>query len=128
MHITGPLLGGALHTHCRSLALQASQPLTSSATFPIATCAVNLLGCFLIGLLSILRMPGHISPAWYLALGTGFAGAFTTFSTFELEADTLAQEGAWTLATTYVLASLILGYAALLLGRLTAIRLSSTSA
>lgn len=128
MHITGLLLGGALGTLCRYLVTLATQPLTSSATFPIATITVNILGCFLIGLLSNLRMTGHISPAWYLALGTGFAGAFTTFSTFELEADTLAQEGAWTLATTYVLASLILGYAALLLGRLTAIRLTSTSA
>jgi CrcB protein len=125
MHITGLMLGGALGTLCRYLVTLAAQPLASSASFPVGTITVNILGCFLIGLLSNLRLTGHIPPAWYLALGTGFTGAFTTFSTFELEADALTQEGAWSLATAYVLASLVLGYAALLLGRFAASHISA---
>lgn len=127
MLITGLMLGGALGTLCRYLVTLATQSLASNAAFPVGTITVNILGCFLIGLLSNLRLTGHIPPAWYLALGTGFAGAFTTFSTFELEADALAQEGAWGVAAGYVLASLVLGYAALLLGRFTATRLSGES-
>jgi CrcB protein len=124
MLIIGLMLGGALGTLCRYLVTLATQSLTSSAALPLGTIAVNVFGCYLIGLLSSLRVTGHISPAWHLALGTGFIGAFTTFSTFELEAHTLAREGTWNLATAYVLASLILGYIALLLGRFTAARFS----
>ena len=118
--ILGLIIGGALGTLCRYLITVATHSLLPSSAFPLATITVNVLGCFLLGMLSHMGRVEYGSPALQLALGTGFAGAFTTFSTFELEADTLARGGAWDLAAIYVISSLVLGYASLLLGRFTA--------
>lgn len=94
-------------------------PFIERATgpFPVATFLVNVVGCFVIGLLAHLRLAGVVPPVWYLALGTGFSGAFTTFSTFELEADGLYRQGAGGMATVYVVVSLAAGYLALVAGR-----------
>jgi len=125
MLIIGLMIGGALGTLGRYLLSTAMQPLTANAPLSLGTITVNILGCFIIGVLSNQRIASNIAPGWYLALSTGFTGAFTTFSTFELETNTLAREGTWSLASAYVFASLILGYAALLLGRFTASRFIS---
>ncbi len=127
MAIVFLMLGGALGTVSRYLVSSASQAV-SSGSFPLGTLVVNVLGCYLIGLLSGLRQVSLLPPAWHLALGTGFLGAFTTFSTFALDAHSLGQEGAWTRATLYVLANLVLGYLALVLGRATALRLGPAAA
>jgi CrcB protein len=55
-----------------------------------------------------------------LALGVGFLGAFTTFSTFEFEIHALIGGGAWLTATMYTLASLFAGLAAVRAGILVA--------
>src|SRR5699024_9324834 len=115
--------GGALGSLSRYLVTLATQSLLSSSAFPLGTIIVNVLGCYLLALLTGLRHLGFVPPAWHLALGAGFLGAFTTFSTFELESHTLAQEGGWSRAALYVLANLVLGYVALLLGRITTLRL-----
>ncbi|MFX3623896.1 MAG: fluoride efflux transporter CrcB [Ectobacillus sp.] len=49
--------------------------------FPYATFFVNVLGSFLLGYL----FGADVGKQWLLLLGTGFMGAFTTFSTFKLE-------------------------------------------
>lgn len=51
------------------------------STFPISTFLVNLLGSFLLGLIFGLNLTDSLK----LLLGTGFMGAFTTFSTFKLD-------------------------------------------
>jgi CrcB protein len=48
---------------------------------PIGTLTVNLLGAFLLGMI----LGAKIDPMYVLLLGTGFMGAFTTFSTLKLE-------------------------------------------
>jgi CrcB protein len=53
------------------------------------TLLVNVVGSFLLGLLTALAAP---EPAM-LALGTGFCGAFTTFSTFAFETTRRLEEG-----------------------------------
>lgn len=58
--------------------------------FPWATLIVNTVGAFLLGLLVAL-VPEPGSP-WRLALGTGFAGALTTYSTLGLEVANLLRE------------------------------------
>jgi fluoride exporter len=58
---------------------------------PWGVLAVNLAGAFLLGLLVGAR-PGD---AMVLALGTGFLGAFTTFSTWMVETDALAVRRRW---------------------------------
>jgi CrcB protein len=121
------MLGGALGTLARYLVTLASQSLLTTS-FPLGTILVNVLGCYLIALLTGLRHGGLLPPAWHFALGTGFLGAFTTFSTFALEGHTLGQQGAWNRATLYVFANLVLGYLALVLGRATAVRLGMGAA
>ncbi|WP_255198624.1 fluoride efflux transporter FluC [Halorarius litoreus] len=53
------------------------------------TLAVNLLGSFLLGVVTTAPLPSAAA----LALGTGFCGAFTTFSTFAFETVRLGEEG-----------------------------------
>lgn len=53
------------------------------------TLAVNAVGSFLLGFLTVAGVPSDVA----LAAGTGFCGAFTTFSTFAFETTRLAEEG-----------------------------------
>src|SRR5215212_2146640 len=75
--------------------------------FPWATFLINVSGSVVLGLVAAAYL-GHPDPArrnWYLFLGTGFCGGFTTFSTFSLETLELVRDGRpWT-ATAYALGS-----------------------
>ena len=75
--------------------------------FPFGTLAVNLLGCFIMGLLLFWRERGIASPALVLVLGIGFLGAFTTFSTFSGETLNFLLHGSLARALLYVGASVI---------------------
>lgn len=79
--------------------------------FPWGTLAVNVAGCFLIGLVWI-WLAGRPGAAWLPFLMTGVLGGFTTFSTFSLDALRLVQEGRGALAAGYVAGSVALGLAA----------------
>lgn len=109
----GSFFGGG----ARFLVSRLVQSLTVSA-FPLGTLAVNVLGCLLIGWLSALPWPGGwLSPQTRLLLTTGFCGGFTTFSTFMNESAGLIREGHWLLVGLYLVASLALGFAAVILGQ-----------
>jgi CrcB protein len=86
--------------------------------FPLGTFVINVGGSFLLGVLGTIIalkvMPN--SEAMRLALGVGFLGAFTTFSTFEFETHALLEDGSWLLAATNVCASLFVGLIALRAG------------
>ena len=92
-------------------------PAGSGAGFPWATFAVNVAGCFLLGLVAGLagRVDG-IDPRLRLLLATGFCGGFTTFSTFMDENAALLRSGHVPVLALYFVASLALGFAAVLLG------------
>ena len=85
-------------------------------SFPWGTMIVNVIGCFLIGLLSGLSFGGRISSSAKLILVTGFCGGFTTFSTFMNENFLLERDGAIISAILYTLASFALGLIAVILG------------
>ncbi|MEK3857037.1 fluoride efflux transporter FluC [Cytobacillus sp. FSL H8-0458] len=81
-----------------------------SAVFPFATLTVNLLGSFLLawlttGLMVRFSLPAHIKTA----LGTGFVGSFTTFSTLSVETAALFLNGKTVLAVLYIAASIFGG-------------------
>ncbi|MFT8872013.1 MAG: CrcB family protein [Sporolactobacillus sp.] len=85
--------------------------------FPQATLLINWSGCFMLAVVSrfliwIPKFPARLASA----IGTGFVGSFTTFSTFSLESVQLFQRGAYCLAALYVLLSAFGGLAACLLG------------
>lgn len=92
--------------------------------FPLGTFTANLLGCFLMGILYVLVIEkGVIDPYWRNWLMTGFLGAFTTFSTFALDAVTLWQNGHGTVALIYVLSSLLCSILAVSLAMYLTLRL-----
>jgi CrcB protein len=86
--------------------------------FPLGTFLVNMTGSFLLGLLGGVLAARLVPRAddVRLALGVGFLGAFTTFSTFEFETHALLEDGAWLPALANVLLSLFLGLLAVRVG------------
>jgi fluoride exporter len=85
--------------------------------FPWGTLAINVVGAFLLGWL----LGGdRFSTTTTVALGAGFLGAFTTFSTFAWEATALVREDRAGAALGYVGASVALGLGASALGYLAA--------
>lgn len=90
--------------------------------FPLGTFLINVSGSFLLGMLGAL-LGDRIVPnadALRLALGVGFLGAFTTFSTFEYETLALFEDGVWLTALTNIFLSLFAGLIAVRLGVVTA--------
>jgi CrcB protein len=81
-------------------------------SFPSGTLAVNLLGSLLLGLLHGAGVTGD----QMLLTGTALLGSFTTFSTWMLESERLADQGEGGLALVNVLGSLAAGLAAVALG------------
>ena len=89
----------------------------TSGQFPWGTLVINVVGSFLLGLLvqlTIDRLLPH--PNWRVALGVGFLGAFTTFSTYAYETVRLADDAAWGMAAANVAATTVIGLAAAFAG------------
>lgn len=76
--------------------------------FPYGTLFVNVLGCLIMGFLSVIMLERFVSLEWRAALLTGLLGAFTTFSTFSLETLNLLNQGEATKALLNILLSLSL--------------------
>ena len=87
------------------------------AAFPWGTWVVNVLGCFLIGLLVALpERSAGLNPEWRQLLVIGFCGGFTTFSAFSLEGLSLFQNNQAVAAFLYIATSIVVGLSATLLG------------
>jgi len=89
----------------------------SGASFPWGTLAVNIMGCFLAGLLWALfehRWP--VAGETRVLILVGFMGAFTTFSAFILETGELFRAAEWLQAAGNILLQNGLGFTALLIG------------
>lgn len=85
--------------------------------FPLGTLAVNVLGCFLVGLVAGLPTGGAILPINIrLLFIIGFVGGLTTFSAYEYESFMLMTTGLYWKALLNILVSVILGFLAVGLG------------
>jgi fluoride exporter len=85
--------------------------------FPWGTMTVNVIGSFALGVVVALTTERLVaSPQWRIALGIGFIGAFTTFSTYAYETIKLAEDGAVGLALANAVGMLALGFTASALG------------
>jgi CrcB protein len=80
--------------------------------FPLGTFTVNLTGGFLLGLMTGLAVAGEA----LLVLGTGLLGAFTTFSTWMVEAQRLGEAGRWATMWLHLGGSMVAGLASTGLG------------
>ena len=81
--------------------------------FPFGTLVVNLSGALLLGFLAGLALSPHLA----LLAGTGFVGSYTTFSTWMLETQRLAEERQVVSAFANIAVSVVLGLAAAWLGQ-----------
>lgn len=88
----------------------------TAGVFPLGTFSVNVVGSFILGVLTGLASHHHLSAHTKTVLGTGFCGAFTTFSTFTFETVRLAEEGDVADAGRNVALSVLAGGAAAALG------------
>lgn len=78
--------------------------------FPWTTWAINVVGCFALGLLLTGWVrPGHAPPWWRPLLGTGFLGAFTTFSAVMHAVAGLERSGSGATALAYLGTSFVVG-------------------
>jgi fluoride exporter len=85
----------------------------SPSQWPWATFAVNISGAFALGYLAT-RLQERLPLSTYRRplLGTGFCGAYTTFSTMQVETLSMIEHGRYSLAGGYALGSICAGYLA----------------
>ena len=109
--------GGFVGSAGRYLTSVGLQHLVTKPWIPLGTLAVNVVGCFLIGLLAGLGESRQIlSPEVRLLVLVGAFGGFTTFSTFGFETLNLAKDGEFTRAVLNIASHVIIGLFAVWLG------------
>ena len=119
--LTHPVLllsvGGAVGTNARYwLGVLINEWLTKDLPpnqdpphFPLATFCINVTGSLVLGVAAVLFLYQEEPQrkAWYLILGIGFCGGYTTFSTFALETFDLFRKGQLAWAVAYIAASVL---------------------
>jgi len=107
MLIAGIAVAGALGAPARYLLDGFVQDRTDSR-LPLGTLVVNVTGSFLLGLIVGFALYHSFADTPRAILGTGFCGAYTTFSTFTYETTVLAEEREYSAALQNVCASIVL--------------------
>lgn len=109
---TGSFIGGAMRYLLSTL-----MKSVCGQGFPWGTLMVNLLGCFLFGMLfAVFGKSNATDNTLYLLLTTGICGGFTTFSTFANESVQMLQQGNTWGFVGYVATSIVAGLALIALG------------
>ena len=109
---TGSFIGGAMRYLLSTLMKN-----VCGQGFPWGTLSVNLLGCFLFGIVfAIFSKNSSTDNTLYLLLTTGVCGGFTTFSTFANESVQMLQHGNTSGFIGYVATSILAGLVLIALG------------
>jgi CrcB protein len=108
MRAAAILIGGAAGALARGAVAEALPH--DPGQWPWATFSVNIAGALLLGWLTT-RLTEIVAPTryWRFLLGTGFSGALTTFSTFQVETIELARDGHEATAAAYAATSIAVG-------------------
>jgi CrcB protein len=88
-------LGGAIGSVAR-FGIASAIDRAVGDPFPIGTVLVNITGCFIIGLLTMVTLPAGrmpVAPELRAFLMVGLCGGYTTFSSFSLQTLVLARDG-----------------------------------
>jgi len=109
------IAGAAVGAPLRYLSDRAIQT-RHDTVFPWGTFTVNVFGSLMLGIIAGAVAAGGASPQVQLALGTGFCGALTTYSTFSYETLRLLEDDARLFAAANVVASIVAGLGAAFLG------------
>lgn len=108
----GAGIGGTLRYVVNVIALR-----LPGADYSLGTVAINIVGSFLMGLVTGAFMAkADLPSSMRLFLATGVLGGFTTFSAFSLDAVAIYQRGEPAMAALYVVSSVILSIAGLWAG------------
>ncbi|MGM7702738.1 fluoride efflux transporter CrcB [Pseudalkalibacillus sp. Hm43] len=113
MSILSVMVGGFFGAICRYML---GEWIPTTGGFPVGTLSVNLAGCLLLGWFTAFSQRKSLRPEIPLLIGTGFAGSFTTFSTFSVETLELVKQELFVFAATYVLSSVLAGIALAFVG------------
>ncbi|MFF2810255.1 fluoride efflux transporter CrcB [Streptomyces sp. NPDC058000] len=109
------IAGAAVGAPLRYLTDRAVQK-RHDTVFPWGTFTVNVVGCFVLGVLTGAVTRGAAPHSFQLLLGTGLCGALTTYSTFSYETMRLVESGAGRYATANVVGSIVAGLGAAFAG------------
>ena len=110
-------LGGGVGSAIRYLVSFLISERVTQGVFPWGTFAVNVIGCFIVGLLYGL-LEGESSHSTRLLLITGFCGGFTTFSAFINENLCMADAKSYMMMVLYITLSIAVGLLLCYVGRI----------